>query len=272
MQSPVELSRPARRRPWPLVVVAAVGVAIVATVAIDVALWPILVLLPALAVVGWLAARPSSAVARVSDLSGRREIEWYGLLAVEYARSPAERRLAVAEEFLRLAGDLLRLPPTNRHRWPAATRLNELRHQANLLLGSVVDAQAPVSLDDSGDDPDRPSGAELRQASTCLSRYAGLLAALATTARWDAETLRLITRERTRLDLAREEIAGALASPPLPARVDRRYRPRGLDARSDRPAGAPTVVVPSSGVAPAALGHEPPPYVVEAPAALDEAH
>ena len=135
----------------------------------------------------------------------------------------------------------------------------------------MVDTHAPVSLDGSGDDLDRPSGVELHQAATCLSRYAGLLAALATTSRWDAETLRLITRERTRLDLAREEVAGALAAPRLPASVDRRCRPRGFDARSDRPAGGPTVVVPSPGVAPLALGHEPPPYVVEAPAAQDEA-
>lgn len=204
------------------------GLAVVAAVVVHAALWPLLVLLPVAAVVARLARRPSAVVPIVPDDAGRGEIEWYGLLAVEYARTPAERRLALAGEFLRLAGDLLRVPPTNRRRWPGGQRLNELRRQANLLLGSAVDPEAPTPLGDE----DAPSGTDLQRATTSLARYAGLLAALASGTQWDAETLRLLTRERTRLDLAREQIAEALAAPRLPTFVDARRRQHELDAVS----------------------------------------
>ena len=218
------------RRRWALAVVLAVWLAMVAAVLDHVAPWPLFLLLPvAAAAVAWLVHRPSAAVPILADDAGRREIEWYGLLAVEYARTPAERRLALASEFLRLAGDLLRVPPTNRRHWPGGQRLNELRRQANLLLGSAVDPEAPTPLDG---DEDAPTAADLQRATTCLARYAGLLAALATGSQWDAEMLRLLTRERTRLDLAREQIAEALAAPRLPTLVEARPWRRELDAAS----------------------------------------
>lgn len=141
----------------------------------------------------------------------RQERERRRLLEVERARSADERRLLIAGELRRLATEALSAQPSDRRSWPTGERLRELQHQAGVLYASATDV-APAYILEADSVADRDAGSDrltreaLATAIDILRRYLGLLLALRDTSAWDLESARIVTRERTRLELAVEDI------------------------------------------------------------------
>lgn len=148
------------------------------------------------------------------------DYERQSLLEVERARSADERRLLIARELRRLAAEALSARASDRRSWPPLDRLRELQHQADVLYASAIDTSPAYLLDTldtgvaaecdvaSGHAPgsDRLTGEALTTAIGILRRYLGLLLALRDTTAWDLESARVVTRERTRLELAIDDI------------------------------------------------------------------
>lgn len=137
------------------------------------------------------------------------EREWRGLLEVEEATSAGERRLLLAREFRRLAEEMLAIDPANLRAWPPAGRLSAVRRQANLLAGSAADQHVGYLPESRPDDP--LTAERLTAAARTLAAYASLLQTVQPLDRWDLELLRVLTRERTRLQVAYDDVAETLA-------------------------------------------------------------
>lgn len=130
------------------------------------------------------------------------------LLEIEEAPSEAERALLLVREFDRLATELCGAAPLDREHWPDGTRLGALCQQVELLRASALD---PPSLP--APEPGQESFAGLTEAISSLRAYAALVFELQQGAGSPAEGLRVLTRERGRIQRyqaqLREELSRA---------------------------------------------------------------
>lgn len=161
----------------------------------------------------------ASALDRLTRRHSRPD-EWRGLLEIENAYSAPERRILLAGEFRRLAGEVLAFSPTDVARWPEPGRLAALRRQANLLLASATDGSMSFLPETMPDDP--LTDEALREAIRDLARYTGQLAALSEAQaglvpgyggtsmgvgmHMDMEVMRVLARDHTRLEFANDQI------------------------------------------------------------------
>ncbi|MDI3339599.1 MAG: hypothetical protein QJR03_03625 [Sphaerobacter sp.] len=156
-------------------------------------------------------AQPGGSLTANLDRTTRwhsRPAEWQALLDIERAQTAPERRLLLAREFRRLASEALAAPPTDRRRWPRAGRLAALRRQAALLRASATDRTVgflPEPLPE-----DQLSQAVLAEAIQVLTAYLALLTTVRRAPTWDLEVVRVLVRERTRLEVALERVSTAL--------------------------------------------------------------
>lgn len=136
----------------------------------------------------------------VMILYGRRSgSEWNGLMELEEARSPAERRLLLIREFSHLADDALSAKPSRRRSWPSAERIANLHAAALTLLSCAVDQRA---ADENGSELDEPAvNDELVAAIRTLVGYLALQQALQQAPVLDPEPMRLLAREHARLTM-----------------------------------------------------------------------
>lgn len=131
-------------------------------------------------------------------------------LAVEEARSAPERRLLLAREFVRAAGEALDVPVADVSAWPSPERLAVQRRGAELLLASATDTAAGFLPETKPDDP--LTSALLTGAIMDLTGYIGLLQSTQRLPRAQAEQLRVVVRERSRVQTAVDQIVQILQS------------------------------------------------------------
>ena len=136
----------------------------------------------------------------VTILNGRRSgSEWSGLMELEEARSPTERRLLLIREFSHLADDALSAPPTRRRSWPSAEKIDTLYSAALTLLSCAVD-ELPSYVN--GSEPGEPAANdELVAAIRTLVGYLALQQALQQAPVLDPVPMRLLAREHARLKM-----------------------------------------------------------------------
>lgn len=135
--------------------------------------------------------------ARKQRMARRRRAAERKVLAVEEARSGPERRLLLAQEFSRLCEDALRARPGERATWLPERDLDLLRHQTRLLAASVSDRLVDF-LPENGADASL-SAPLLARAIAALDSYTGMLQQARTGTAPAGEQLRIMLRERNRL-------------------------------------------------------------------------
>lgn len=172
--------------------------------------WLALPALPAALVIGGKRRRADPWLSTLDRETRRysKKDEWRRLLEIEQARSAGERRLLLAREFRRLAEEMLAAPPADRRKWPPPGRMSVIRRQANLLIASASDRQVSFLPEDRPGDA--LTGEDLTAAARCLAGYTTLLLAVYPVPRWDLELLRVIVRERTRLQIAYDSLANVI--------------------------------------------------------------
>ena len=119
------------------------------------------------------------------------------LLEIEQAQTPQERRWLLAREFGRLAGDALRMEPTDRSTWPDLPLFQDMQRQTALLLASATDPEAGRPPDPTP--PDRLTDETLVAAIRELAQYLDQVAALRAVPGPAPEQLRVWARERAQL-------------------------------------------------------------------------
>lgn len=141
-----------------------------------------------------------------------------GLLEIEEAQSAPERRLLVAREFGRLAQWALTALPSDQSSWPVGKQLTALRAEIEFLRMTVSDPASPALPETSPGDALTMTqlAAALRDLDGYVTRLAG-----ARSSKLDLEELRLLTRERGRLQRRYDEVMHALMTPmPDPPETD----------------------------------------------------
>jgi hypothetical protein len=131
-----------------------------------------------------------------------------GVLLVEEAQSAPERRLLLAREFSRLATEALTIPPADRPTWPTPSTLAALRREAELLLVSASDTAVTFLPETRPDDP--LTQERLKAVIGSLVNYLTLLERVQNLPTVEAEQVRVIARERSRVRVGTDGLIGLL--------------------------------------------------------------
>lgn len=132
------------------------------------------------------------------------------LLEIEEARTGTERRLLLAREFTRVAQTACLAVPADRASWPLPDEMAAMRQEIAFLGASVTDPAAAALPDPAPDDP--ISTDRLIGAIQALDAYTAALARAQRTSGTDLEQLRILVRERTRVEHAYDEIVERLGA------------------------------------------------------------
>ena len=124
------------------------------------------------------------------------------LLEIEETPSGAERRLLLSREFNRLATEICGPAPLDRASWPDRQRLSVLQEEVDLLRASAADTPAALAAPDAG----VLAGSALRSVIDDLQHYAELMMAIQSASRTDPRRLRLMARERGRIQSVQDEL------------------------------------------------------------------
>lgn len=130
------------------------------------------------------------------------------LLEVEEAQTATERRLLLAREFTRLAERTLATLPTDQATWPSERNLDALRAEIRVLLASATDPAAAALPETTVADPITTS--QLVAALRELDSYVARLRMARATAGLDLEQLRVLTRERVRLQTTYDRVVRSI--------------------------------------------------------------
>jgi hypothetical protein len=143
-------------------------------------------------------------------LQARRRAAERRVVPVEAARSAPERRLLLAREFARLGEEALRLDPLDRTTWPSMVDLKMLRAQTSLLYASATDRSVGFLPETQPGDP--LQAAHVAEAIQILDEFVGREQMARTMRELDGEQLRILTRERGRLQTAYDHIVRCIQS------------------------------------------------------------
>ncbi len=139
-------------------------------------------------------------------LGGRAAHE--GVAGVEEARTAPERRLLLAQEIMRVAEAALAIPARERDGWPAPARMAALRAGAAAVLTAARDRATGHLPEPRPDDP--LTHEALLEAAADLARYTALLHDQQISGVRGPEALRILLRERTRLQLSTDRLVDLL--------------------------------------------------------------
>jgi hypothetical protein len=151
-------------------------------------------------------ARTGAAVAAWmrSRLAGGRQMDTRDLLAIEQARSAPERRLLLARECSVMVERILAIGPADRTSWPSAHDLALTHERTAVLLASATDPYVAFLPETRPDD--LLTIEQIVETIHAAISYIELLQAQLPVRRPGIDQLRVLMRERTRLQVAFDEI------------------------------------------------------------------